>query len=662
MGGRRTEAISRASAGIPAFHLLKKKASLRPFMGVDGEGCGVDRQGRQHYKLLRAGPHELYTGRHLRTVECFDFLCSLPAKPLLVGFSFGYDTTQILRDLPAERLDWLFADRQAGRLENGGYQNNHWTYWGDYAVEYIPKNYLRVGRLDRGVWQLASGGAPLRTCRVIEGSVRTVYETFGFFQKSFLAALQDFEVGREHWELIRRNKEARDTFSRITKEIREYCRLECELLAELMEAFRSLCYAADIRPKTWNGAGKLSAFLHDRHGTPSREAVTLATPAGVREMAAHAYYGGRFEVTRIGEIPGPVYESDIVSAYPAASTVLPCLLHGSWEPFERADGARGLYVAKVHFAHPRAAALCGLPIRKKDGRLFWPREGVGTYWSVEISSARKLGAAVQHMGGWRYEPGCSCRPFAWVPELFKIRLALGKDKRGYPLKLALNSLYGKLAQRIGNPRWSNLIWSGMITAITRAWLNDAISQCPNDVVMIATDAIFSRRKLALQYGEGLGEWEQNERARLFIVQPGLYFGGSRAKTRGVPVSVLADHIDNFERQWRLWCATARDLTGPPVIGVPMPLFTGLRLAYARGKPETAGAWVRQNREFSFDWSRKRDPRPAWETPECVRTRPCAGAPDLESVPHPDNLAWAQLDEERMIFDDQPDYLDLGPVQ
>jgi hypothetical protein len=627
-------------------------------MGVDGEGCGQDRQGRQHYKLLRAGSYELYTGRPLRTEECLAFLCSLPAKPLLVGFSFGYDSTQILRELPEERQDWLFADRQANRREKGGYHGNNWTYWGDYALEYIPKNYLRVGRIVRGTIELEGG--PIRTCQIIDASVRTVYETFGFFQKSFLAALQDFDIGREHWELIARNKAARDSFTRITKEIREYCRLECELLAELMETFRSICHANDLRPKTWNGAGKLSAFLHDKYSTPTCEAVKTVTPSGVLAMAAEAYYGGRFEVTRIGEVRGPVYEADKVSAYPAALRALPCLLHGRWERFENADKARGLYVARVRFAHPRDVPLCGLPIRKKDGRLFWPREGTGIYWSVEIASARRLGAAIEHMGGWRYVALCDCRPFDWVAALFEVRRHLGKDRRGYPLKLALNSLYGKLAQRIGNPVWSNLLWAGMITAITRAALNDAISQCPDDILMLATDAIFSRKPLLLQYGENLGEWEQKTHARLFIVQPGLYFGAARPKIRGIPVSVFADYVQKFEAAWRLWCTALSEFSGPPIVGVPMPLFTGLRLAHARGKPETAGCWVRQDREFSFDWSRKRDAAPRWETPLCVKTRPASGAADLESVPHPGNLAWAVLDEERMAFDDQPDYLDLSP--
>jgi hypothetical protein len=294
--------------------------------------------------------------------------------------------------------------------------------------------------------------------------------------------------------------------------------------------------------------------------------------------------------------------------------------------------------------------------------LFWPREGQGIYWSPEIRSAQRLGAKVQHTAGWRYVCNCECRPFDWVSGLFRQRRALGKDARGYPIKLGLSSLYGKLAQRIGNPRWGNFIWAGLITAYTRAALNNAARKAPSDIVMIATDALFSKSPLTLCYGTGLGQWELKRHDRIFIVQPGIYFGASRPKTRGVPSSLFVDHVPTFERHWRTWCLTVKgQAVDAPRVGIPVPLFTGLRLAHARGKPETAGKWTADKREFSFDWSRKRAAEPIWEGSLCVRTMPAAGAPDLVSVPHPENAAWSQLNTDRMEFDDQPDHVDLSPI-
>lgn len=637
----------------------------------------MNKNGQQHYKLLGASGSvkPLYTGKHLSTIECLDWLCDLPPDRILVGFSFGYDASQILRDIPPDRLDWLFDERQEGEGKAP------YLHFGNFDIWYLPRNFLRVRRTIRE--ERTIDGRVFTVQRPVPDSTRTIYETFGFFQKSFLAALQDFEVGRKHWVQIERNKAARSDFMRITKEIREYNRLECELLAELMETFRDVCHAADLRPKSWNGAGKLSAFLHAEHGTITAKELESLVPAPVRQMAADAYYGGRFEVPFIGELEG-IHEADIGSAYPAAMPRLPCLLHGTWEAFT-GNPPSGLHVAYVAFSHPVSAPLCGLPVRQKDGRLFWPREGQGIYWSPEIKSARRLGAKVRYTMGWHYRCNCECRVFDWVAPLFRKRRALGKDHRGYPIKLGLNSLYGKLAQRIGTPRWGNFVWAGLITALTRAKLNHAIAQAPFDIVMIATDAIFSKKALKLRYGSGLGEWEAKQHKRLFICQPGVYFGASRPKTRGVPVSILREHVGRFERDWRTWCLSPElQAKGPPIVKVPVPLFVGLRLAHARGKaarergetvPDGAVAcrWMdgRKHppghpchvlpREFSFDWSRKRASEPHWEGRFCVRTMPAAGAPDLVSVPHSENKAWSLLNTDRMEFDDQQDHIDLSPI-
>lgn len=626
-------------------------------MGVDGEGIQPRRPNTpQPYMLLRAGPYELYTGHRLTTFDCLDFLCNAPPDPLLVGFSFGYDASQILRDLPPERLAHLFADKPIGE------GRSRYTYFGGFGIEYLPKNYLRVCRLRRSRVQMPDGRWQTHVTRVPD-SARTVYETFGFFQMSFLKALQAFGIGSAHWRMIERNKEGRADFRRITREIRQYNSLECDLLADLMERFREQCYAVTLRPRTWNGAGKLAAAEHTSHRTITAAELAGLIPPDLERLASSAYYGGRFEVTRTGDVPGPVWEYDIGSAYPSAMRSLPCLLHGRWQQFVGKPPPRSLHLAYVSFTHPKTASLCGLPIRQDDGRLFWPREGQGVYWSTELNAARKLGARIRVTAGWSYERRCDCKPFTWIEGRYRQRQALGKNERGYPIKLALNSLYGKLAQRIGNPRWANLIWAGLITAHTRAQLMLAASQAPASVVMFATDALFSQTPLSLPLGEGLGQWEASEHPQLHIVQPGLYWGAKRPKTRGIPQSIFTHHTKRFENDWRVWCASLRDQTGPPIVGLELPTFTGLRLAHARGKPETACVWTSGEaawREYSYDWTRKRDPVPVWETPTCARTMPAAGAPDLVSVAHADNQAWSTLDEERQRFDDQPDHVDMSP--
>lgn len=98
--------------------------------------------------------------------------------------------------------------------------------------------------------------------------------------------------------------------------------------------------------------------------------------------------------------------------------------------------------------------------------------------------------------------------------VYRQRVALGKDTRGYPLKLALNSLYGKLAQRSGSGPYHDAAAAGLVTAMTRARLIEAIAYDPEAVVIAATDGVFSLRPLPLDIGDGLGQLRAIEAGRL----------------------------------------------------------------------------------------------------------------------------------------------------
>jgi hypothetical protein len=65
-----------------------------------------------------------------------------------------------------------------------------------------------------------------------------------FFQCSFVDAISKWNIGSEEERaIIVENKNRRADFSRLTDEIKEYCALECRLLAMLMEKFRETCMA-----------------------------------------------------------------------------------------------------------------------------------------------------------------------------------------------------------------------------------------------------------------------------------------------------------------------------------------------------------------------------------------------------------------------------------
>jgi hypothetical protein len=292
---------------------------------------------------------------------------------------------------------------------------------------------------------------------------------------------------------------------------------------------------------------------------------------------------------------------------------------------------------------------------------------------VEIRSAQLLGARLQFGPGWVYQKTCDCQPFDWIEPLYLERKRLGSNTTGYPLKLAINSLYVKLAQRKGNPRFANTIWAGLITAMTRDRLNEAIAQNPRAIAMIATDGIYSVEPLNLPTSDALGDWSvERHDAGLMTIQPGLWWPmahGGKPKTRGISAGFFTlPRRRMFERTWARWHAIDTDATlspfqklqnaRPPGVKVPIRLFVGRQLAEARGKPETARCWIDTHKDIAFEWSGKRVSH-VWQDGPHVWTRPLMGGPDWVSASYDAEPIIVELgDMAGEDFEDQPDYLTM----
>lgn len=568
----------------------------RPFVGVDGEGAGANERGQQIYQLLRAGEDTIFDPKGLSSARCLAFLSDLPPGPIYVGYFFDYDATQILRDLPLERLERLF--RREGRVA-------HSVEWNGFEIDYLPRKYLRVRRVDGDHWT-------------------AVNDVGSFFQCRFVKSLEDWDIGTvKERELIQAGKERRGG-RYLSPDDLKYNWRECVLLAELMEAFRAVCDEAGYVPRQWQGPGYLASAMMAAHEVPrmwtrkgNETQLAIDVPLEVLKLANDAYYGGRFEVTRLGDIKGPIYSYDINSAYPTAMLSLPCLLHGKW----RRGVKDGLYLARASFTK-MSKHLGDLPVRSEHGTISWPLKGSGVYWSTEIEAARRAGTKVRILESWGYSTQCECQPFDWVKPIYEERRRIGKTGRGYVLKLGLNSIYGKCAQSVGRATYANPVWASMITAHCRAAIIDASRQAPESVVMIATDGIFTTKPLTLDEGPGLGEWDAKELPGLFVVQPGLYFGSKAPKTRGIGRGFVAAVEPELRATWARWNGHGEF----PRVPVPVTAFVGLKMAVSHRKTEKAGKWVRLDRFVSFDPTKKR----MWRGKSRM-TEPLPGG--LPSVPY-----------------------------
>jgi len=129
-----------------------------------------------------------------------------------------------------------------------------------------------------------------------------------------------------------------------------------------------------------------------------------------------------------------------------------------------------------------------------------------------------------------------------VDTLFKLKSQSEKGSARYMAsKLIMNSMYGKTIQRTERPEGIftgnlfNPFYATEITAACRCMMWEAINDNLDDVIMIATDGVFTTKPLDIEIGDGLGEWtEEAEDMDSVFVGSGIYqLQGKPAKGRGL---------------------------------------------------------------------------------------------------------------------------------
>ena len=527
----------------------------RPVVAVDGEG--VTWRGRHHYTVLAASDGQSITcskDRSLPTEECLTFLLRYAGK-FLVSFAFAYDVNKIIHNLPPI---CLFRLHKTGRCYWRGNQVN-------YRIAYTPRKSFTVSLL-----KLNETGTTSRY-RTVKSV--TVWDTFGFYQCSFVKALRDWEVGTaEEIAFIEAMKEKRGNFiEEATEKVEEYNQLECRLLVQLTEKLRDTITAADLKMRRWDGAGALAAALLSKHNVSKH--VNRNHP----EEVFNAYFGGRIQVLQLGEIKGPVYNYDINSSYPAVCRNLPTL-HGEWRRVLDYDQSQpyAIWHCRWRMAEPRKRAqiledkfgasriaedyspiISPFPFRSENKNIHYPLQGEGWYWSPLVNVARSWWD-FDILEGWVFEPESDEKPFRFIDEVYeqRWRLKRQRDPRHIVLKLALNSLYGKTAQGLGwggrNPPFQSFVWAGLITATGQANLLRAAMQWPWSIVAFATDGVYTRQRLDVPLNAEMGSWEETTYDKMVIYQPGLYQlyqGGKEVlRTRGYHPNEL--DWNHLQKLWR----------------------------------------------------------------------------------------------------------------
>jgi hypothetical protein len=645
-------------------------------------------------------------GSRLTTWQCLSFLTDQPKDYRYLGFWFDYDASCMFRDLPIEALRKL-------ALVGSTLGSTHAIVWvADpstgvvYGLRHIPHKFLTIIRVGESV--LDAHGQPQRNprgqIRRVKGSGRriTVYDVFGYFQASFLAAITTWNIGTEaDRRLIAEAKAARSEFVLpLPESVIEYNVLECRLLADLMTKLDAAADCRGLALRKYCGAGTLAELLMDKNGVAEHREYA-DRPHPLRDAIDRAFFGGRFETAVVGVVP-EMHNIDIASAYPAAMVSLPCLRHGRWRHLGKVTRRQiatlppsTILRVRWDIAWSGITSFGPFPYRCRDGSLLYPSTGSGWYWAEEVLAAMDCFGAdcFQVEEAWKFIPGCTHQPFDWVVNVYQERVKLGKNAEGIVLKLALNSVYGKLAQTVGRAQFAEFVWAGMITARTRARMLEVIGSGNDHVLMLAADGGYldcAPQCIGIPTSEepSLGEWEykptNNVHHNPLIVQPGLWLaesvdehqvGASKpqrspkrsSRVRGFGEAALAatNARERILEAYRSDGLNARICIGPehviPGARIPMA-FVGYRSAIHRNKMEELATWQPFDKTISLDPRPKRTPLPRRDGEDFIRTQP---AMNVGKLTHLGVNAMLELsapykrlrhkDQERDIYHEQPEH-------
>jgi hypothetical protein len=497
------------------------------FIAVDGEAVTLG-FAHTYVQLCASTGDYVENPAGLTSVQCFEFLLNLKRKyprHTLVGFSFNYDVNMMLGDVPKVQLEDLWRYRESTAV------------LGDtiYELSWLPNKVFTV-RSDISV---------------------KVSDVFGFFQTSFLKALELWKIGdKEELELIEAGKASRSVFKlEDLTEMRRYCLLECTLLVELMDSLQDSMLAADLHLTSWHGAGAVAAAMLKKYKVKEHRTPDEYLPDGVQDAVMHAYYGGRFQLLQQGRF-SEVYNYDIKSAYPHEAITLPAL-HGTWSA-ERYYTPSPYAIWLCEWELPTSRYVMPFPYRTKQGEIYYPSYGQGWYYAQEVEAALKHHPEIKVKRGYVFTPDYTKQPFWFIDLLYQKRKVAqaNNDPAEKAYKLGLNSLYGKLAQGAGYhgsiPPYRSFVWAGMITSNTRARLLEYSLGNEEAVIAYATDGLFFDRDVGLPTGSELGELELSVVQDYYMLANGIYFGAedtivNKVRTRGHHAKEL--DLDTLRQGW-----------------------------------------------------------------------------------------------------------------
>jgi len=331
-------------------------------------------------------------------------------------------------------------------------------------------------------------------------------------------------------------------YSRHKKQVRKYCRQDCICAKELAEWWIGTFYGVfGFYPDNWISSGYLAEKVLINYGidVPFFNEISYS----VQELARSSFYGGRFELIQRGYI-GKCYLYDINSAYPHALTTLPDITKGRWVTIKKINPK-----AKIGFFYILAnvddsVKIAPFPFIKKNKTICYPCGKFRTYVTLDELRMVKSDPKIKYkiLESWQFIPSKNCvypfKDFIAQQYLRRLKLQNNQDPLERTIKVVLNSIYGKTAQRT-NRLMGNLfnpVIASYITGFTRARLYHFMKEnnLENDVIAFATDSVACQKKIPIPNSKKLGEMKlDKEGDDVIFLSNGFYRFNGIWKRRGI---------------------------------------------------------------------------------------------------------------------------------
>ncbi len=432
----------------------------------------------------------------------------------LFCYNLQYDAECIMKLLPSE----VFEPYRKKKQLDFEYKN--------YSITYIPKKQLKIQKGNHTV---------------------SLYDIAQYYDNVPLNKAYSDHIKKPLDQDYLETKKMRKSFSvrhylRHKKQIRKYCITDCILTKELAEHWLDTFFEAyGFYSANWISSGYLAekVLIHDRIQIP----FFGDTLYDIQKLAWESFYGGRFELIQRGFI-GECYLYDINSAYPYAFTFLPDITDGKWIQSKKINPNSALGFFHIRAQVDYSVKIAPFPFRTKNNRIIYPTGEFETFVTLEELKAVTGDPKIKYkiIDSYQFIPNVNCKyPFKeFIIKQYNKRMELKKQNNPLEraIKIILNSMYGKTAQRVNNKMGNlfNPVIASYITGFARAQLYKFVKdhQLEKHVVAFATDSIACRKKIVGLDSRKLGEMKLDKEASdAYFLSNGFYLINGIWKNRGI---------------------------------------------------------------------------------------------------------------------------------